>query len=111
MIVKVRCLEQQRAHATHFGLFLNENLKVLVDDRHSQQDTRTGANGAQEISHNRQCANAKTTKSSSRWNITIQFMNHGVLAMTAHDHVLLLQLLGNLTEQIGKICINYIQIN
>ena len=33
------CLEQQRAHSTHLSLFFHKDLKVLVDDGHSQQDT------------------------------------------------------------------------
>ena len=37
-----RGLEKQ---AAHFLLFLNKDLKVLVDDGHRQQDTCTTANG------------------------------------------------------------------
>lgn len=39
-------LEQERAHSSHFPLFLHEDLEVLVDDSDSKQDTSTTANGS-----------------------------------------------------------------
>lgn len=39
-------LEEQRSHAAHFALLLYEDLKVLVDDGHGQEDTSTRTNGA-----------------------------------------------------------------
>ena len=38
-------LEENGAHATHLALFLDEDLKVLVDDGHSKQNTRSRSNG------------------------------------------------------------------
>jgi hypothetical protein len=32
-------LEEQGSHAAHLGLLLDEDLEILVDDGHSQQDT------------------------------------------------------------------------
>lgn len=49
--VVVVFLEQQRRHAAHFALLLYKDFKVLVDDGHGQEDSRTRTNGAQEVSH------------------------------------------------------------
>lgn len=46
-------LEEQRSHAAHFALLLHEDLKVLVDDGHSQEDSRTRTDRTQEVSHHR----------------------------------------------------------
>lgn len=58
-------LEEQRSHAAHFALLLHKDFKVLVDDGHSQEDSRTRTNGAQEVSHDRQPAYTEATKGSS----------------------------------------------
>lgn len=47
-------LEEQCSHAAHFALLLHKDLKVLVDNGHSQEDSCTRTNGTQEIGHDRQ---------------------------------------------------------
>lgn len=58
-------LEQQCCHASHFALLLYKDFKVLVDDGHSQEDSRTRANRPQEVSHYRQPSYTEATKGSS----------------------------------------------
>lgn len=58
-------LEEQSSHAAHFALLLHKDFKVLVDDGHSQEDSRTRTNGTQEVSHDRQPSYAEATKGSS----------------------------------------------
>lgn len=47
----VAFLEEQGPHAAYFALFFNKDLKVLIDDGDSQQDTGARANGSEEVSH------------------------------------------------------------
>jgi len=42
----VEQLEQERANAAAIRLLFDEDLKVLVDDCHSQQDSRSTSNSA-----------------------------------------------------------------
>lgn len=58
-------LEEQRSHAAHFALLLYEDLKVLVDDGHSQEDSRTRADRTQEVGHHRQASYTEATEGSS----------------------------------------------
>lgn len=85
-------LEQKRAHAAHLRLFLDEDLKVLVDDGDGQQDTRAGADGAEEVRQHREGADAKPSERSGRGDVPVQFVDHGVVAMTTHHHLLFFQL-------------------
>lgn len=58
-------LEEQCSHAAHFALLLYKDLKVLVDDGHSQEDSCTRTDGTQKISHDGQPSYTETTESSS----------------------------------------------
>ena len=74
-------LEEQSSHASHFTLFLDEDLKVLIYDGHSQEDTRAGADGAQEVGHDGQTSYAQAPEGSSRRNVPrreIQVDTHGI---------------------------------
>ena len=62
-------LEEQSSHASHFTLFLDEDLKVLIDDGHSQEDTRAGADGPQEVGHDGQTSYAQAPEGRSRGNV------------------------------------------
>ena len=57
-------LEEQRSHAANFALLFDEDLKVLVDDGHGQEDSRTGADGAQEVGHDGQASYAEAAEGS-----------------------------------------------
>lgn len=61
----VSLLEEQCAHASNFTLLFYKDLKVLVDDGHSQKDSCTRTNGTQEVRHDRQSSYTQTTKCSS----------------------------------------------
>jgi len=50
----------------------------------------------EEVGKHRQCPDAESTKRSCCRNVTVQFMNHRLLTMSTHDHLLLLQLLCHL---------------
>jgi len=50
-------------------LLFDENLEVLVDDGHCQQDARSGADGADEVGHDRQGPDAETPESGSGWDV------------------------------------------
>lgn len=69
-------LKEERAHATHFTLLLDEDLKVLINDGHGQQDTRAGTDGAHKIGNDRQSTDAQSTESRRRRNVSVQFVNH-----------------------------------
>ena len=42
-VLQEQNLEEECPHAAHLGLLLDEDLKVLVDDGHSQQDSGSGS--------------------------------------------------------------------
>jgi len=88
-------LEEQRAHAAHFTLLLDEYLEVLIDDGDGEEDARARPDGTHEVSQHRQGADAKTAERSRRRNVAIEFVDHGLFSVTSHHHLLLLQLLGD----------------
>ena len=49
----IMILEEQCTHAAHLGLLLYEDFEVLVDDGDGKQDTRAGADGAEEVGEDR----------------------------------------------------------
>lgn len=62
-------LEEQRSHAAHLALLLHKDLKVLVDDGDGQQDPRPRADGAQEVGHDRQAADAQAAERCRRGDV------------------------------------------
>lgn len=90
--------EEERREASRLRLFLHENLEVLVDDRHCEQNASAAPNGAEQIRHHRQRANAQASERRRRRNVTVQLMYHRRLAVPAHHHRLLLQLLRHLFQ-------------
>lgn len=57
-------LEEQCSHAAHFALLLHKDFKVLVDDGHSQEDSRARTNCTQKVGHYRQPSYAEATEGS-----------------------------------------------
>jgi hypothetical protein len=55
---------------------LLENLKVLVDDRNSQQNSGSRTNGAHEVSHHRESSDAESTKGSCSRNVAVELLDH-----------------------------------
>ena len=45
LLLSVVGLEQQGSHASHFALFFDKDLKVLIDDCHGQKNSSSAANG------------------------------------------------------------------
>lgn len=93
-VVTTYCLESKSITRVLDAL-LDKHLPVLVDDGGAQQDTGTGANGANEIGKDRDGAQNGTTKGGSGGDDTLQLLVHGGITMASHDHVLVLELLGN----------------
>ena len=89
-------LEEERTHASHFTLFLDEDLKVLVDDCDGEEDTSSGSDGAHEIGENGKGADAESSEGRGRWDVPVQLVDHGGFAVTTHNHLLFTKLLGNL---------------
>lgn len=67
--VSMDLLEEKGPHTAHFTLLLYKDLKVLVDDGNSQQDTRSRPYSTKEICHDRQATNTEPTKGSCCGNV------------------------------------------
>lgn len=89
-------LEEQCTHAAHLGLLLDEDLEVLVDDGDGEQDTSAGADGAEEVGENRQRSDTEASECGCRRDVSVELVDHRVVSVTAHHHLLFLQLLGDL---------------
>jgi hypothetical protein len=79
------------------SLFLEEGLVELVDDGNGQEDTGAGTNGSHEIGNDRQGANAHTSKGSRGRDVTVEDVNQGRITVSLHYHLVVTQLLGNIT--------------
>jgi len=90
-----KCLKEQGVQSTDLVLLLDQNLKVLVDDSDGQENTSTAADRAQEVSQHRQSADAQTSEGGRRGDVPVELVNHRLVAVAGHDHLLLLQLLGH----------------
>ncbi len=90
-----KCLKEQGVQSTDLVLLLDQNLKVLVDDSDGQENTSAAADRAQEVSQHRQSANAQTSEGGRRGDVPVELVNHRLVAVAGHDHLLLLQLLGH----------------
>ena len=91
-----RRLEEEGSDTAGLGLLLHEDLEVLVDDGDSQQDARPRPDGAQQVRHHTQCADAKPPERSRRRDVSVQLVHQRVVPMARHVHLLLLQLLRHL---------------
>ena len=52
-----------------------------------------------EISEDRECTDAQSSEGSGSGDVPVQFLDHGLLTMTPHHHLLFLQLLGDLSHR------------
>jgi hypothetical protein len=89
-------LKEERAHRSHFALLFDEDFEVLVDDCDGQQDSGAGSDRSHEIRQNGERSDAKSAECGRRRNVSVEFVDHGGLAMTSHHHLLLAKLLGDL---------------
>mmetsp|Transcript_37510 Transcript_37510/g.95930 ORF Transcript_37510/g.95930 Transcript_37510/m.95930 type:complete len:343 (+) Transcript_37510:258-1286(+) len=80
------------------GLLFLVGLEVLVDDGDGHQDAGARANGAKEVSHNGQSANAHAAKRCGCGDVAVELLLQGlgVVTMAPEEHLLLFQLLGNI---------------
>ena len=89
-------LEQEGSHASHFALFFDEYLKVLVDDGDGEEDTGAGADGAHEIGADGEGADAEAAERRRRRDVPVQLVDHRNFSVTPHHHLLFAKLLGDL---------------
>lgn len=121
-------LEEKCSHAANFTLLFYKDLKVLVDDGHSQEDSSTRSDGTQEVCHDRQPSYTKASKCSSCGDVStkeqthsgpqteiqkcelfdsisrfawlpVKFVYHRGFSVPSHYHLLLLQLLCHLRQR------------
>mmetsp|Transcript_14521 Transcript_14521/g.24067 ORF Transcript_14521/g.24067 Transcript_14521/m.24067 type:complete len:368 (+) Transcript_14521:211-1314(+) len=79
-------------------LFLEEGLVELVDDSDGQEDTGTCTDSSHKVSNDRQGANTHTSKGSRGRDVTVENMNQGRITVSLHYHLVVTQLLGNITS-------------
>lgn len=77
-------------------MFLDEDLEVLVDDGDGEEDTSSGADGAEEVCEHGERSDAEAAERRRRGDVAVQLMDHRVVSVSAHHHLLFLQLLGDL---------------
>lgn len=77
-------------------MLLDEDLEVLVDDGNGEEDSGSGSDGSHEVGGNGEGSNAESSEGSGGRDVTVEFVDHGLLTMSTHDHLLLLELLGNI---------------
>ena len=85
------CSEDDRVAA--LLLLLGDLLEVLVDDGHSQEDTRARANGAHEVGEDAEGADADSTEGSCGVDVTGELLDHRLLSPALNHQVLVHQLL------------------
>jgi len=83
---------------THLkSALLLECLEVLVDDRHREQNTSTGANCTEEVGNDRQRADAHTTERRSDGDVPVKLLLYLHVTVALDDHLLLLELLSHIS--------------
>lgn len=92
----ISLLEEECVESSNFILLFDQDLKVLVDNGDGQKDTSTTSDGAKEVSEDWEGTNAQTTKGSGRWDVAVELVDHWLISVAAHDHLLLFELLGNI---------------
>lgn len=72
-------------------------IRTAVDDGDGHEDTSTAANGAHKVGRNGKETKNGTTERSSSGNHTLELLVHGAFTVTSHDHLLVLELLGDIS--------------
>lgn len=93
-----RKLKEHILESSKLGLLLGEDLKILIDDGNSKEDTSSRADGSQKISSNGKGSDAKTSEGGSNWDVAAQFLLKGNLTVSSDDQLLLLELPGNIID-------------
>lgn len=68
------------------------------DLRDSHKDTSTASKSTHQVADNRKSTNAGTTESGGGRDDALELTVHALVAVTGHDHTLLLELLGDITR-------------
>jgi len=79
-----------------FALLFNEDLEVLVYDSDCQKYASSTADCTHEVGEYRERADTKAAERRGGRDVSVQLVNHRRVAVTSHDHLLLLQLLGHI---------------
>merc|ERR1719460_2586856 len=91
-------------HGAAIASFLLENLEVLVDDSHGQQNARAGADSAQEVREDGQSTDAHTAETGGSGDVTVEFLleRFPVRAVALDDQSLFGQLLGHVVGRLAR---------
>jgi hypothetical protein len=89
-------LEEETSKSTKLGLLLSDGLEGLVNGGNSQQNTSSGSDGAHQIGSNGKGSNAQATEGSGSGDVTVEGLSGALVTVTANDHLLVLELLGNI---------------
>lgn len=89
-------LEEHGGDSSHLLLLLDEDLEVLVDDGDGEKDTSSRSDGSHEVSGDGKSSDAESSESGGSWDVSVQLVDHRLLTMSAHNHLLLLELLGDI---------------
>lgn len=68
---------------------------TAVDDCNGHENTSAASNGTHQIGNNGQETKDGSTKGSCSRDYALKLFVHGALTMTSHNHLLILQLFGN----------------
>jgi len=88
-----------KAKGTSLSLFLHEVFVKAEDDGDRQKDTCTTSDGTHEIGNDGQGTNAHTSKGSGSRDVSVQDMDQGGITVSLHDHLVVTELLGNITSR------------
>ena len=94
-VYQCHSLETKGTHS--LTLFLEEGLVELVDNGDGQEDSGTGSDRSHKVGNDRECSYAHTTKGGGRRDVTVQDVDEGRVAVSLHDHLVVTELLGNIT--------------
>jgi len=72
-----------------------EEKLTAVDDGDSHEDTSSASDGTHQIGNNRQETEDSSTKSSGSRDDALELLVHGALTVSSHNHLLVLELFGN----------------
>ena len=72
-----------------------KKMLTAVDDGDSHEDTGSASDGAHQVGDNGQETEDSSTKSSGGGNDALKLLVHRTLTVSSHDHLLFLELFGN----------------
>ena len=82
-----------------FFLFLLDGLEVLEDGGDSEENTGTGADGAQEVGEDGESTNAHTTEQGGSGDVAVEDVNESGVTVALHGQTVIAELLGDITSR------------